>query len=181
MKEADQELVSRMLDENISEFEARRILKEFQQDPELCSTFKRYSLIGHAMRRELPTRLNQNFSEEILGRLLIEPDAKNPVHRTRLEKLKLPIGLGVVALVTAFSFVIVQSFTQTDLSISVAPTTVVEHVDNEKLQDFILNPKAAEDFNSYIVNHAGYASPRVSMPQVRIVSSSQDYPEYGDQ
>ena len=181
MKEADQELVSRMLDENISEFEVRRILKEIELDPELYSAYQRYSLIGHAMRRELPARLNHDFSEEVMNRLHNEPDTESSVRSTRLNKLKIPIGLGVAALVTVFSLVIVQNVIQPDLPSSPTPTAVAEHAGDEGLQDFTLIPKAAEDFNSYIVNHAEYASPRVSMPHVRIVSHNRDYPEYGNE
>ena len=184
MKETDQELVSRILDENVSEFETRRILKEIRLDPELYSAYQRYSLIGHAMRRQLPARLNHNFSKEVMNRLSAgpKPDTESPVHEgAHITKIKTPIGLGVAALVAVFSFVMLQDFIRPDPSTSPAPTTVAEHAGEEELQDFILSPKAAEDFNSYIVNHAEYASPRVSMPHVRIVSYNQDYSENGNQ
>ena len=50
----------------------------------------------------------------------------------------------------------------------------IQRVSSEDLQNFISNPKAAASFNSYIMNHAEYASPRVSVPHVRIVGYGKD-------
>lgn len=183
MKETDQELVSRMLDESISEFETRRILKEIQLDPELHSAYQHYNLIGHAMRGQLPARLNHDFSKEVMSRLSAgpKPDTESPAYGgIHLNTIKAPMGLGIAALVAVFSFVMLQDFIQSNPSASLSPTMVAEHVDEEESQDFILSPEAEEDFNSYIVNHAGYASPRVSMPHVRIVGYNRDYPENGN-
>ena len=84
--------------------------------------------------------------------------------------MKVPVGMGVAALVAVLSFMMLQDFIPLDPSSSVAPVKVAERAGEDKAQDFASSPKAAEDFNSYIVNHAEYASPRVSMPRVRIVS-----------
>ncbi|MXY14663.1 MAG: sigma-E factor negative regulatory protein [Proteobacteria bacterium] len=181
MKETDQELVSRILDEEISEFETRRILKEIQQDPELYSTYQRYNLIGDAMRRQLPSRLNPDFSKEVMGKLSSDPESgtRRPMHWPG--NMKIPVGMGIAALLAVFSFVMLQDFIPLTPSSSVAPVEIAEHVTEDEVQDFASSPKAAEDFNSYIVNHAEYASPRVSMPRVRIVSYNRPYSENGNQ
>ena len=62
MNEIDQELLSRILDESVSEFETQRILKEIQSNSELRAIYQRYIMIGYAMRKELPMRLNKNFT-----------------------------------------------------------------------------------------------------------------------
>ena len=184
MREADQELISRILDENISELEARRILKMIQQDPDVYSMFGRYNLIGHAMRGELPARLNQDFNRDVMKRLFSENDAKETAHfDRRWNKAKLSVSLGIIAMFSALFFVTAQYFVQPDLTVVTASLeTLAERENDEMQQDFILSPKAAEDFNSYIVNHAEYASPRVSIPHARIVSDNRGYySEHGGQ
>ncbi|MDE0250730.1 MAG: sigma-E factor negative regulatory protein [Gammaproteobacteria bacterium] len=184
MREADQELISRILDENISELETRRILKVIKQNPEAYTMFQRYSLIGHAMRGELPARLNQDFNKDVMNRLISKHDAKENVDVSRhRNKVRLSVALGVIAMFTALFFITAQNLVQHDLN-GVTPSldTLAEQESDEIRQDFILNPKAAEDFNSYIVNHAEYASPRVSIPHVRIVSDNRGYHlEHSDQ
>ena len=181
MKETDQELVSRILDESISEFETRRILKKIRQDPELYSTYQRYSLIGDAMRRQLPGRLNPGFSKEVMSKLCSAPESETRRSPYRFGNMKIPVGMGIAAVLAVFSFVMLQDFIPLTPSSSVAPVEVAERVAEGEVQDFASSPKAAEDFNSYIVNHAEYASPRVSMPRVRIVSYNRPYSENGNQ
>ncbi len=181
MKETDQELVSRILDEGISEFETRRILKKIQQDPELYSTYQRYNLIGYAMRKQLPARLNPDFSKEVMDRLSpgAEPATDNPSYRPA--NMKVPLAMGIAAALALFSFVMLQDFIPLTPSSGVAPVEIAERAEEDDVQDFVSSPKAAEDFNSYIVNHAEYASPRVSMPRVRIVSYNRTYSDNGNQ
>ena len=181
MKETDQELVSRILDEGISEFETRRILKKLQQDPELFSTYQRYNLIGYAMRKQLPNRLNPDFSKEVMDKLSpgAEPGTANPPHRSA--NMKIPVAMGIAAVLALFSFMVLQDIIPLTPSANVAPVEIAEHVGEDDVQDFVSSPKAAEDFNSYIVNHAEYASPRVSMPRVRIVSYNRPYSDNGSQ
>jgi hypothetical protein len=75
-----------------------------------------------------------------------------------------------------------QNYVQTNNEVA-APAIVadrvieesdIQRVSNEDLQNFISNPEAAASFNSYIMNHAEYASPRVSVPHVRIVGYGKD-------
>lgn len=181
MKETDQELVSRILDEGISEFETRRILKKIQQDPELYSTYQRYNLIGYAMRKQLPARLNPDFSKEVMDRLSpgAGPDTDHPPYRPA--NMKVPVAMGIAAVLALFSFVMLQDFIPLTPSSGVVPVEIAERASEDDVQDFVSSPKAAEDFNSYIVNHAEYASPRVSMPRVRIVSYNRPYSGNGDQ
>lgn len=181
MKETDQELVSRILDEDVSEFETRRILKKIQQDPELYSTYQRYNLIGDAMRRQLPGRLNPDFSKQVMSKLSSASESMARRSPYRPENMKIPVGVGIAAVLAVFSFVVLQDFIPLTPSSSVAPVEIAERAAEDEVQDFASSPKAAEDFNSYIVNHAEYASPRVSMPRVRIVSYNRPYSENGDQ
>ena len=189
MKETNQELISRILDEDVSELEAKHIVKEMQTDDELRSTLQRYDMIGHVMRKELPKELNLNFVHNVMSQVEREemetPDLKHNdvIDQDKDEsKFKTFIGLAIAASVAIFSFVAFQNFIQPETDTT--PTAVVadrvveesdiQRVSSEDLQNFISNPEAAASFNSYIMNHAEYASPRVSVPHVRIVGYGKD-------
>ena len=125
MKDIDQELLSRILDEDVSEFETQRILKEYQSDPELQAVFNRYNIIGHALRKELPAKLNDKFTEEVMNKLSdddsFDADITDiaPAPTIAIEnshKFTTPIGLAIAASVAVFSFVAVQNFMQPDIS-----------------------------------------------------------------
>ncbi len=187
MKEIDQELLSRILDEDISEFETQRILKEMKSDDELRTKLQRYSLIGHAIRNELPENINQSFVDDVMGNLADEKMSTpefNQATESKKEsgRLKTAIGLAIAASVAVVSFVSFQNYVQTNDEVvpaaivadRVVEESDIQRVSNEDLQNFISNPEAAASFNSYIMNHAEYASPRVSMPHVRIVGYGKD-------
>ncbi|MGH1537382.1 MAG: sigma-E factor negative regulatory protein [Gammaproteobacteria bacterium] len=187
MKEIDQELLSRILDEDISEFETQRILKEMKSDDELRTKLQRYSLIGHAIRNELPENINQSFVDDVMGNLADEKMSTpefNQATESKKEsgRLKAAIGLAIAASVAVVSFVSFQNYVQTNDEVvpaaivadRVVEESDIQRVSNEDLQNFISNPEAAASFNSYIMNHAEYASPRVSMPHVRIVGYGKD-------
>lgn len=192
MKETNQELLSRILDEDVSEFEAQRILKEMKSDDELRMKLQRYSLIGHAIRNELPGKIDNNFVDGVMSKLsdesmFIPQQNATPNLEKEIKKesggFKTAIGLAIAASVAVLSVVSFQNYMQTNNN-DVMPTAVVadrvveesdiQRVSSEDLQNFISNPEAAASFNSYIMNHAEYASPRVSVPHVRIVGYDKD-------
>ena len=192
MKETDQKLLSRILDEDVSEFETQRLLKEMQSDDGLRMKLHRYNLIGHAMRNELPKQIDQNFVQNVMSKLadenMIDSEPNEVVKPSKdiLEKdsgrFKTAIGLAIAASVAVVSFVSFQNYVQTKnetIPAAIVADRVVEESDiqrvsSEDLQNFISNPEAAASFNSYIMNHAEYASPRVSVPHVRIVGYGKD-------
>lgn len=192
MKETSQELLSRVLDEDVSEFETQRILKEMQSNDELRSTLHRYNVIGHAMRDELPKQINSNFVHNVMSKLTNEEmsapefnednELENDNHVKDSGRFKTAIGLAIAASVAVVSFVSFQNYVQTNNETTPAAIVAdriveesdIQRVSSEDLQNFISNPKAAASFNSYIMNHAEYASPRVSVPHVRIVGYGKD-------
>ena len=192
MKETDQELLSRILDEDVSEFETQRVLKEMQSDDELRMKLHRYNLIGHAMRSDLPNQIDQNFVQNVMSKLtdedMAEPELNEVIKPIKnvLEKdssrFKTAIGLAIAASVAVVSFVSFQNYVQTKNEITPAAVVAdrvveesdIQRVSSEDVQNFISNPEAAASFNSYIMNHAEYASPRVSVPHVRIVGYDKD-------
>lgn len=186
MKESEHELISRVLDGNVSEFEAKRVLKEFKSDPELKAKFKRYNLIGHAIRKQLPAHLSNDFSDQVMSKISenfspkdISNESKNEF--TNSNKIKATVGLAIAASVAIFSFLAFQNFIQPNVNTTNVPVVAervikdsdIQRVSREELQSIISDPAAAAEFNSYIVNHAEYASPRVSLPHVRIVGYDQ--------
>jgi len=195
MKETEQELLSRILDEDVSEFETQRILKEMQTDDGLRTKLQRYSLIGSAIRKELPKQINPNFVHNVMSKLddeqismpsagsehgdgiAIEKDAD-----VQGGRFKTALGLAIAASVAVVSFVSFQNYVQNNNE-SVQQEVLAERVIEEKdiqrvsshdMQNFISTPEAAASFNSYIMNHAEYASPRVSVPHVRIVGYGKE-------
>lgn len=192
MKETSQELLSRVLDEDVSEFETQRILKEMQSNDELRSTLHRFSVIGYAMRDELPKQINSNFVHNVMSRLTYEEmsapesnednELENENYIKDSGRFKTAIGLAIAASVAVVSFVSFQNYVQTNnettpasiIADRVVEESDIQRVSSEDLQNFISNPKAAASFNSYIMNHTEYASPRVSVPHVRIVGYGKD-------
>ena len=163
-----------------------------QSDDELRMKLHRYNLIGHAMRNELPKQIDQNFVQNVMSKLadedMAEPEFNEVVKPSQdvLEKdsgrYKTAIGLAIAASVAVISFVSFQNYVQTKNEITPAAVVAdrvveesdIQRVSSEDLQNFISNPEAAASFNSYIMNHAEYASPRVSVPHVRIVGYGKD-------
>ena len=190
MKEMDQEILSRILDEDVSEFEMQRILKEMRSDGELRLKLHRYNLIGHVMRNEIPELVNQNFVTNVMNNLFDEEITISEVNETieQVEdvndkiRFKTAIGLAIAASVAVVSFVSFQNYVKTNnemfppeiVAERIVEESDIHRVSSEDLQNFISNPKAAESFNSYIMNHAEYASPRVFVPHVRIVGYGKD-------
>ena len=181
MKDTDQELISRILDEDVSEFEAKKILKELQTNSELQATYQRYNIIGHAMRKELPAKLNCDFTSEVMSKLPgdveFDSDSINDNQTTTSSnKYTTAIGLAIAASVAVFSFVALQNFIQPNANTENLPVVAervveesdIQRVSSEELQRLLSDPATAAELNSYIVNHAEYASPRVSMPHVRM-------------
>ncbi len=184
MKEIDRELLSRILDEDASEFEAQRILKEMRSSPELHATFQRYNIIGHAMRKQLPARINYNFTNEVMGRLSggpISDSAASVQAVMNPNRMKIAMGLAIAASIAILSLITIQNLIRPNASANNIPVVAersieaskIQQVIQEDLQNFLSNPRAAEEFNSYIVNHVEYASPRMSMPHARIVGYDQ--------
>jgi len=195
MKETEQELISRILDEDVSEFETQRILKEMKSDESLREKLQRYSVIGYAMRKELPEQINKNFVHNVMRKLGDEEMSAPEVNSDLDEviatdkgadssngRFKTALGLAIAASVAVVSFVSFQNYVQTNnentqpavVAERVVEESDIQRVSSEDLQNFISNPKAAASFNSYIMNHTEYASPRVSVPHVRIVGYGKD-------
>lgn len=190
MKEIDQELLSRILDEDVSEFETQRILKEMKSDSELRSKLQRYSLMGHAVRKELPEVVNKNFVDSVMNKLaneeMLDSEIDENIEQAEDVKdngrFKTAIGLAIAASVAVVSFVSFQNYVQNNNEVAPAAMVAdriveekdIQRVSSQDLQNFSSNPEAAASFNSYIMNHAEYASPRVSVPHVRIVGYGKD-------
>lgn len=190
MKEIDQELLSRILDEDVSEFETQRILKEMKSDSELRSKLQRYSLMGHAVRKELPEVVNKNFVDSVMNKLaneeMLDSEIDESIEQAEDVKdngrFKTAIGLAIAASVAVVSFVSFQNYVQNNNEVAPAAMVAdriveekdIQRVSSQDLQNFSSNPEAAASFNSYIMNHAEYASPRVSVPHVRIVGYGKD-------
>lgn len=181
MNKTDRELLSKILDEDISEFEIQRILRAMRSNSDLRTKLQRYNIIGHAMRGQLPVQLDHDFYDDVMSKLSDEEKLDSGLNKSKRSftdtKIKTAIGLAIAASVAVISFVtfqnIVQLDTNTDNSTVVAEQAFGEsdvyRIHRKELHNVISNSEATAEFNSYVVNHAEYASPRASMPHVRIV------------
>lgn len=186
MRATDQELLSRLFDdEDISEFEMRRILRKMQSSRELRAKFQRYNIIGHAMRGQLPSRLHGHLSDDVVDRVacMVKSDSSSSESGRGRAKMKAVAGLALAASLAVFLLVAFQSLTPPVVDTDGAGARIVagqvveegdaQRIGEQELHNFVLSLDALAEFNSYVVNHAEYASLRASMPHVRIVGYDQ--------
>jgi hypothetical protein len=138
----------------------------------------------------LPAQCDQRFVDNVMAKLdseeisSVEFDAAvERVEDTKdNSRVKTAIGLAIAASVAVVSFVSFQNYVQNNNQVTpsalvadrVVEESDIQRVSSQDMQNFISNPEAAASFNSYIMNHAEYASPRVSVPHVRIVGYGKD-------
>ena len=71
MSQFDKESLSALLDNEIDEFELRRILKACEQDPELLNTWERYNLV-QSLLHEPAIQVNPDLSKRIAAQIQSE-------------------------------------------------------------------------------------------------------------
>ena len=108
------ELISRSLDEDLSELEKRRLSQKILMKGHGAQAWYRYHAISAVMRKQFPPQLDKNFSQRVLRE--IENDSHQdeaPAH-TRLHRAKSTFkhiaGLAVAASVAAVSVMSYQYF-----------------------------------------------------------------------
>lgn len=78
------ESLSAIMDGEGNELELRRVLKGLDESPEQAETWRRYHLIGSAMRRERDTAPQVDISSRVMSAIALEQQAAQvPVRATR--------------------------------------------------------------------------------------------------
>lgn len=71
------ERISALVDDELSDFELRRVTDEVLSDEALKARYQRYVLMGDAMRDELPEKLDLDFTASVMS--AIEDEEATPV------------------------------------------------------------------------------------------------------
>lgn len=124
------ERISALIDDELTDFELRRVTDEVMSDEALKQRFQRYSLIGDAMRNEMPTALDMDFSSRVMASIDEEPAAQHPPRAANDSRWKKPLaGAAIAASVAAMALVSLQTMTGSGgvdgMVASVAPTASV--------------------------------------------------------
>jgi sigma-E factor negative regulatory protein RseA len=146
--------ISALMDGELDEKSAAQLIEALTRDGEAVRTWRRYHLIGDAMRGGLP--LSDGFTERLAQRLAAEPTVLAP-RRIRTESPRLFTVSAAAASVAAVAFVGWMAFAP---QTSVAPAPVAQvQAPVEAKPVLVPLPNAAND---YLLAHQGF-SPRVSL------------------
>lgn len=106
------ERLSAFVDDELSEFEARRMAKELAESKELREKWTRYQLIGSVLRDEDLSSVDPAFAEAIAAAIAVEPSTVKGNERPRVAQrditgwLKPVVGVAIAASVAAAAVLI---------------------------------------------------------------------------
>ena len=138
LSEKDLELISASLDEDLTEFDRRRLNTSVLAKPEGEKAWVRYNAVSAIMNKHFPAQIDIDFSQQVMHAI-----SKNGYEQEQESRAKAKIkrvgsyvkqvaGLAVAASVAAFSVVTYQNFNQptvidgAELAISQQETTINE-------------------------------------------------------
>lgn len=173
------ELLSGLVDDELSELEERRVHKALGNDPSLRATWERYHVIRAALRNELDVPAGAGLPERVSAALAAEPAAAvrwRPAARTIG-------GLAVAASVAALTIVGIQTYRAPQPGAAVvaakpaAPAERTTHVSATRWST--KEPARERMLNSYLVEHQEASSGGVggALPYVRIVGYDAEPPK----
>jgi sigma-E factor negative regulatory protein RseA len=145
--------ISALMDGEVDEKSAAQLIEALARDAEAVRTWRRYHLIGDAMRGGL--LLSERFTERLAQRLAAEPTVLAP-RRMRTESPRLFTMSALAASSAAVAFVGWMAFAPPP---QVAPAPLAQVKGAVDKPPMIPLPNAAND---YLLAHQGF-SPRVSL------------------
>jgi negative regulator of sigma E activity len=163
------EKLSALMDDELSEFETRRVLDELRDDPQQRATWERYHLARAALRNELDMVASPDLAERVAGRLA---DVPAESHRP----LRAAGSLAVAASVAALAILGVQWLNRTETG-PVAPVASLEKPSLAKVatasaaRERPAQTETERTLNAYLVEHNEFATAGMSgmLPYVRVV------------
>jgi sigma-E factor negative regulatory protein RseA len=180
------ERFSALLDGEVSDFEQRRLVDELLKDEEAQGQWMRSSLIGDAMRNELPETVSLDFADVI--RQQIDQEEEYQAQGSAPSWFKPAAGFSVAAMVAVVSVLSLQSMVGYEQSTTPVPTVVSSAappsaVDQSNfrlasspapsVQQGVSSEEVQQRINRYLVNHSEYASRPGMLPHARIVGYEQ--------
>ena len=105
------ERISALIDDELTDFELRRVADEVLSDDALKQRFQRYSLVGDAMRNDLPASIDMDFSSRVMAAIDAEDAVSEDVSDgQRVAAWKKPLaGAAIAASVAAMALVSLQT------------------------------------------------------------------------
>ncbi len=175
------ERLSALVDGELGGSEARFMVRRLATDADLRRRWERYHLIGEALRRSLPRRLDPALAARIEARLPELPaPAPGLVGRLRGRWLQAAAGLALAASVAAMAVLALRARAPEPAVPVVAqapsPTTAGRPV-WEGTQWASVRPVIAQRLNGYLVTHNELAAAgrlQGIMPYARVVSYDAD-------
>ena len=120
----DLELISRSLDEGISEFERRRLSATLASMPSAESVWARYHAVSAVIKKQFPVQIDRDFSDRVMQAINKDQPQKNQPDSAAVRSgikragayVKQVAGLAVAASVAAFSVVAYEYFNQPEMT-----------------------------------------------------------------
>ena len=120
----DLELISKSLDEGISEFERRRLGATLVSMPGAESVWARYHAVSAVIKKQFPVQIDRDFSDRVMQAINKDQPQKNQPDRAAVQSgikragayVKQVAGLAVAASVAAFSVVTYEYFNQPEMA-----------------------------------------------------------------
>ena len=169
LTEKDLELISESLDEDLSEFERRRLVQKVLTTEEGEKTWVRYHAISAVMRKQFPADIDKSFSQGVLN--AIEEDHVKGSSSTHTSKgvgshLKQFAGLTVAASVAVISVVSFQHFNQPVVSDSPQIVISEQQVKNPNPTPQVASSNPVPVVNSIEVQHVDFEPAQASSQDV---------------
>ncbi|MFK8027445.1 MAG: sigma-E factor negative regulatory protein [Gammaproteobacteria bacterium] len=118
LSEKDLELISASLDEDLSEFERRRLNTSVLAKPEGEKAWIRYNAVSAVLNKHYPAKIDNDFSQQVMQAISEEgyEQEQESTAQAGIKRVgsyvKQVAGLAVAASVAAFSIVTYQNFNQ---------------------------------------------------------------------
>ena len=133
LNETDLELISASIDEDLSDFERRRLNTSVLAKKEGEKTWVRYNAVSAVMTKQFPAHIDKDFSSQVMQAISEqgyeqEEESATQVKIKRVSShLKQVAGLAVAASVAAFSIVTYQNFYPSNTPAADAPEVALSH------------------------------------------------------
>ena len=181
MTNRHEEVLSAFVDEETSAFETRLSVKEIVTDDGQRSRWERYHLIRDTLRGNVPPIVDKEFCNKIMTTIDRTVDSDPTSERAKINSyaaLKPIAGLAIAASVAIVTVLSVKTLIVNAPSVNTGAVVQLDAEDQRGSRKpevdvrrslVASNPSEEARLNSYLVNHAEYASRRSMIPYARIV------------
>jgi len=179
------EILSAFADNESSTFEETLSVKELLDSEEQRARWARYHIIGDALRREIPERIDPRFSGRVMRQVARLPRQSGAhsvgSHRSGFLKPVASLAIAVtVAVVTILGVRALNSPGDAAVEgplVASSASEVISETNSSAATDLRaggLPPETQVNLDRYLARHAGYAPSSGMMPYARIVGYDMD-------